>query len=211
MGAWEAGTAFDIFSAIDFEQALALDQLEGMVGNFAADQIRQLGDGLGSLLGSLDFQNNGEVLKDFSFDTLRVLSPEDFQGLDVQQLVDLANTTGGDGIVGLDAGQLQTMVGNIQADFFAEFDPSVVGGIFAGLDHDQIGGFDHETLEAALEAAGANLLGGLGDFNAIAGVNTAFDELANLADFDEALEQDGSFVIQDGVFSFFSGNLFGVN
>ena len=87
----------------------------------------------------------------------------------------------------------------------------MVGGMFAGLDQDQIGGFDHETLEAALEAAGANLLGGLGDFNAIADANTAFDELANLAGFGSALEQDGSFVIQDGVFDFFGGNLFGSN
>ena len=105
----------------------------------------------------------------------------------------------------------QNIVGSIQADRFEEFDPSVVGGMFAGLDQDQIGGFDHETLEAALEAAGANLLGGLGDFNAIADANTAFDELANLAGFGSALEQDGSFVIQDGVFDFFGGNLFGSN
>ncbi len=111
----------------------------------------------------------------------------------------------------LGAEQLETIVANIQADFFAEFDPSVVGGIFTGLDHDQIGGFDHETLEAVLEAAGANLLGGLGDFDAIAGAATAFDELANLANFGEALEQDGSFVIQDGAFNFFGGNLFGFN
>ena len=59
----------------------------------------------------------------------------------------------------MDAGQLHTMVENIKADVFGELDPSVVGGMFAGLDHDQIGGFDHETMEAALEAAAANLLG----------------------------------------------------
>ena len=68
-----------------------------------------------------------------------------------------------------------------------------------------------KPMEAALEAAGANLLGGLGDFNAIAGVNSDFDELANFAGFEGALEQDGSFVIQDGVFDFFGGDLFGVN
>ena len=45
----------------------------------------------------------------------------------------------------------------------------------------------------------------------IAGANTAFDELANLAGFSEALEQDGTFVLQDGVFDFFSGDLFGSN
>ena len=207
--AWEGGTAFDVFSTIGFEQALGLDQLEGIVGNFAAEHIQQLGDDLGGLLGSLDFHNNGDVLRDFSFDTLGILSPEDFQGLDVQQLVDLANTTGGDGIVGLDPQQIQNIVESIRAEFFEEFDPSVVGGMFAGLDHDQIAGFDHETLEAALEAVGANLLGGLGDFDAIAGANTAFDELANLVGFAEALELDGSFVIQDGAFVFFGGNLFG--
>lgn len=211
MGAWDGGTAFDVFSTIGFEQAVGLDQLEGIVGNFGADNIQQLGDDLGGLLGSLDFHNSGEVLQGFSFETLGVLSPEEFQGLGVQQLVDLANTTGGDGIVGLDAGQIQNIVGNIQSDSFGDFDPSVVGGMFAGLDNDQIGDFDHETLEAALEAAGANLLGGLGDFNAIAGANTDFDELANLAGFTEALEQDGSSVIQDGVFDIFGGNLFGSN
>ena len=211
MGAWEGNTAFDVFSTIGFDQALELDQLEGIVGNFAVDQIQQLGDDLGGLLGGLDFQNNGELLQDFSFDTLGVLSPEDFQGLGPQQLVDLANTTGGDGIVGLDAGQIQNILGNTQVDFFQEFDPSVLGGMFAGLDDEQIGGFDHETMGAALEAAGANLLGGLGDFDAIAGGDTAFDFLANLTDVGEALDQDGSFVIQDGVFDFFSGNLFGSN
>ena len=83
--------------------------------------------------------------------------------------------------------------------------------MFAGLDNDQIGGFDHETMKAALEAAGADLLGGLGDFGSIAGASTAFDELANLADLGAALEQDGASVIQDGAFIFFGGNLFGSN
>ena len=211
MGAWDGGTAFDVFSTIGFEAALDIDQLEGIVANFAAEHIQQLGDNLGSLLGSLDFHNNGEVLRDFSFDTLGVLSPEDFRELGVQQLADLANTTGGDSIVGLDAEQLHTMIENIRADAFGDFDPSVVGGMFAGLDHDQISGFDHETMEAALAAAGADLLGGLGGFDGIAGANTAFNELADLADLGAALEQDGSSVIQAGVINIFGGNLFGSN
>ncbi len=111
----------------------------------------------------------------------------------------------------MDAGQLHTMVENIKADVFGELDPSVVGGMFAGLDHDQIGGFDHETMEAALEAAAANLLGGLGDFSAISGANTAFNELAALADLGVALEQDGASAIQAGVINIFGGNLFGSN
>ena len=83
--------------------------------------------------------------------------------------------------------------------------------MFAGLDHDQIGGFDHETMEAALEAAGANLLGGLGDFSSISGASTAFNELAELADLGAALEQDGAFALQAGVIDIFGGNLFGSN
>ena len=211
LGLWNSGAAFDILATIGFEEAKGLDQFEGIVGNFGTDQIEQLGDQLTELLGELDFQNNGEILQGFSFGTLGVLSLEDFQGLGAQQLVDLANTTGGDGIVVLDTGQIQNLIGNIQTDSFGDFDPSVVGGLFAGLDSDQIGGFDHETLEAALEAVGANLLGGLGDFDGIAGASTAFDELANLAGFAEGLEQDGSSVIQDGAFDIFSGNLFGSN
>jgi len=109
----------------------------------------------------------------------------------------------------LDDGQLHTMVENIKADVFGESDPSVVGGMFAGLDHDQIGGFDHETMEASLEAAAANLLGGLG--GAISGANTAFNELAALADLGVALEQDGASAIQAGVINIFGGNLFGSN
>ena len=209
MGAWEGGKAFEVFSTLGFDEARGLDQLEGMVGRFDAEHIQQLGAGLGDLLGSLDFQNNGAVLKDFSFDTLTVLTPAEFESLGLEQLVNLTGTTGSDGIVGLDPGQIQTMVGHIGAGSFREFDPSVVGGMFAGLDFEQIGGFDHETMKAALEAAGADLLGGMGDFNAIAGANTAFDELANLADIGAALEQDGASVIQDGAFSFFGGNLFG--
>jgi hypothetical protein len=211
MGAWDGGTAFDVFSTFGFEAALGLDQLEGIVANFGAEHIQQMGDDLGSLLSGLDFQNNGEVLKDFSFDTLGVLSPEDFRGLGVQQLVNLANTTGGEGIVGLDAEQLHTMVESITSDHFGDFDPSVVGGMFAGLDHDQIGGFDHEAMKAALEAAGANLLGGLGDFNAISGASTAFDELANLDGIGSELGHDGAAVIQDGAFGFFGGDLFSLN
>ena len=103
------------------------------------------------------------------------------------------------------------MVENIKADVFGEFDPSVVGGMFAGLDHDQIGGFDHETMEAALEAAAANLLEGLGDFSALSGANTAFNELAALADLGAALEHDGASAIQAGVINIFGGNLFGSN
>ena len=69
-------------------------------------------------------------------------------------------------------------------------------------------------MEAALEAATANLLGGLGDFSAISGANTAFNELAGLAglaDLGVALEQDGASAIQVGVINIFGGNLFGSN
>jgi len=62
-----------------------------------------------------------------------------------------------------------------------------------------------------LEAAGANLLGGLGDFSSISGASTAFNELAELADLGAALEQDGSFALQAGVIDIFGGNLFGSN
>lgn len=83
--------------------------------------------------------------------------------------------------------------------------------MFAEMDPDQMGGFDFETMEAALEAAGANLLGGLGDFDGFNGADTAFEELAGLADFADALEHDGEFVIEEGVVDFFGGNLFGSN
>ena len=69
-------------------------------------------------------------------------------------------------------------------------------------------------MEAALEAATANLLGGLGDFSAISGANTAFNELAvlsGLADLGVALEQDSASAIQAGVINIFGGNLFGSN
>ena len=62
LGVWAGGTAYDVFSTIGLEQALYLDQLEGIVGNFAAEHIQQLGDNLDGLLGALDFQNNADVL-----------------------------------------------------------------------------------------------------------------------------------------------------
>ena len=204
MGNWGGGAAFDVFSTIGLDQALGLDQLEGIVGNFDPEQIQQLGGDLGDLLGNLDFQGNGEVLQDFSFGTLGVLSPAEFEALGGQQLADLANTTGGEGIVGLETDQILNIVGNVQAGAFGDFDPSVVGGLFAGLDHDQIGGFDDETMGAALEAAGANLLGGLGDFDSIASAGTAFDHLAELSEVLDAPTQPDAFNI-------FSGNLFGSN
>jgi hypothetical protein len=46
------------------------------------------------------------------------------------------------------------------------------------------------------------------NFDSISGANTAFDELANLADLGAALEQDGNSIINDGVFDLFGGNLF---
>lgn len=46
-------------------------------------------------------------------------------------------------------------------------------------------------------------------FESIFGANTAFDELANLADLGAALEQDGNSMINDGVFDLFGGSLFG--
>ena len=68
LGIWAGGASFDVFSTIGLDQALGLDQLEGIVGNFGPEQIQQLGGDLGSLLGGLDFQGNGEVLQNFSFD-----------------------------------------------------------------------------------------------------------------------------------------------
>ena len=89
LGIWEGGAAFDVFSTIGFDQAIGLDQLEGIVGNFDAGHIDQLGGQLGDLLGALDFENNGAILGDFSFGALSVLDPSEFQGLGVQGLIDL--------------------------------------------------------------------------------------------------------------------------
>lgn len=112
------------------------------MGNFDPTQIEQLGN----VLGTLDFSANAGVLEDFSFGTLSVLSGDEVQGLDVDHLVGLTNTTGGDAIIGLGAEQLETIVGNPQAEHFADFDPSVVGGLFAGMDGEQIIDFNQDTL-----------------------------------------------------------------
>ena len=81
--------------------------------------------------------------------------------------------------------------------------------MFAGLDGDQIGNFEEGTLVAALEAAGANLLGVLGDFNAIVGGDTSFDLLADATGLASALEQDGTGQLQEGAVGFLGGSLFG--
>ena len=206
---WEGGEAFEVFNTIGMEQVLGLDQLEGIVGNFSAEHVQLLGDNLGEILGALDFEAGAGVLGDFSFEALSSLSGDQVGALDPAHLIGLTNTTGGDNIIGLGAEQLETIVGNLQAGAFADFDPAVVGGMFAGLDGDQVGNIGIETLEAALEAAGANLLGGLGDFNAISGGATSFDLLADATDLTAALAQDGSGQLQEGAISFFSGSLFG--
>ena len=148
---------------------------------------------------------------DRTYDTLGVLSPEEFQALGGEHLANLANTTGGYGLLGLGGGQLFTMVDNIDVGAFGEFDPSVVGGIFAGLDQEQIAGIDYDAMDAAQEAAGAAFLGSQGDFAGIDGASTAFGELAGLTDLGAALEQDGAGVIHDGAFDLFGGDLFGSN
>ena len=206
---WEGGEAFDVFNTIGVEQALGLDQLEGIVGNFGAEHVEQLGENLGEILGALDFEAGAGVLGDFSFEALSSLSGDQVGALDPLHLIGLTNTTGGDNIIGLGAEQIETIVGNLEAGAFADFDPTVVGGMFAGMDGDQIGNFELETLGAALEAAGANLLGGLGDFNAISGGATSFDLLADATDLTDALAQDGSGQLQEGAVNFFSGSLFG--
>jgi hypothetical protein len=207
--AWEGAEAFEVFNTIGVEQASGLDQLEGIVGNFGAEHVRELGDSLGAVLGALDFEAGAGVLGDFSFEALSSLSGDQVGALDPAHLIGLTNTTGGDNIIGLGAEQLETIVGNLQAGAFADFDPAVVIGMFAGLDGDQIGNFGEETLVAVLEAAGANLLGGLGDFNAIVGGDTSFDLLADATDLAFALAQDGSGQLQEGAVGFFGGSLFG--
>jgi hypothetical protein len=207
--AWEGREAFEVFNTIGVERALGLDQLEGIVGNFGAEHVQQLGDNLGEILGALDFEAGAGVLGDFSFEALSSLSGDQVGALDPAHLIGLTNTIGGDNIIGLGAEQLETIVGNLQAGAFADFDPAVVGGMFAGLDADQIGNIGIETLGAALEAAGANLLGGLGDFNSISGGATSFDLLADATDLTSALAQDGSGQLQEGAVSFFGGSLFG--
>lgn len=207
MGAWDGNTAFNVFNSFGFEEALGIDQLEGIVASFDSEQIQGMGENPGGLLGGLDFQNNGEFLQGFSFDTLGILSLEEFESQGLGQLADLANTAGCDGLVVLEQDQLHTMVESIKADGFDDFDPTVVSGMFAGLDHEQIGEFDYDTTEAALEAVGADLLAGLGDFDAFFGANTAFEEWANLADFDAALGQDGDSAIRGGAAGLFGGDL----
>ena len=101
---WEGGEAFAVFNTIGVEQALGLDQLEGIVGNFRAEHVQQLGDNLGEILGALDFEAGAGVLGDFSFEVLSSLSGDQVGALDSAHLIGLTNTTGGENIIGLGAG-----------------------------------------------------------------------------------------------------------
>lgn len=209
-------SAFDVFNAVGLDGFRGTAQFDGLVANFRAGHIREIGDKFGDILDNLDFKANKGILGGFSFDALDAIAGGQAGGLgrpgfDPGKLADLANSVGGGEIFRLDREKLAGIVDNLDTNGFSGFDPSVVGGLFAGLDQDQIGGFGHETMAAALKAAGADLLGGLGDFNAIAGAYTSFGELANFGGLEGALEQDGSSVIQEGVFNFFGGNLFGSN
>ena len=185
----------------DIYATLELDSLE--------EHVEHLGEGLGQVLDALDFEGDSGNLEDFSLSTLNTLDDTEVRNLDPEHLVDLANTVGGNNIIDLDAEQIEIIVDNLEADTLTEFDPTVVGGMFAGLVDEQIVALEEETIAVALEAAGADLLGGLGDFNDIPGGATSFDLKADAADLAVALEQDGSGELQEEAVNFFSGSLFG--
>ena len=149
------------------------------------------------------------LLGGFSFDALDAIAGGQAGGLglsgfDPGTLAGLANSVGGGVIFNLASDKLADIVDNLDADGFANFDPAALSGMFAGLGHDQITGFDPAKMEAAIEAAEANFLGGFGGFEGIQGGDTDFGLLADLRDLGDVL---GGF--QGVALGIFSGDLFG--
>ena len=204
-------TALDVLGAVGLGELQDLDQFDGVIANLRAEHIQNLGGQIGEILANLDFRTNGALLGDFSFGALDAIAGGQTEGfglsdLDSGKLADLANSVGGGRIFHLETGKLEDMVNSLDANGFNQFDPTAVSGIFAGLNHDQIVGFDTDKLEAAIEAAGANFLGGIGAFDGIAGRDAAFDQLARFQDLGNALEG-----FEGAALAIFAGNLFAEN
>ena len=211
VGLIDGGVSLNVLTTVGVSEFQNLDQFDGLVANLRLDQIQELGARFGQVLDNLDFQANGALLGGFSFDALDAIAGGQVGGLDLLgfdsgKLAELANSVGGGQIFHLDAGKLEDFVNSVDANGFNQFDQSVVGGVFAGLDHDQIVGFDPDKIEAAIEAAGANFLGGIGGFGGIAGGDAAFDQLARFQDLDTVLEE-----FQGAALAIFAGNLFALN
>ena len=178
-----------------------------MIANLRSEHIQNLGGQIGAILDNLDFQANGALLGGFSFGALDAIFGDGevtLGGPDAPgKIADLANSVGGGQIFHLDSAKLEELIGSLDPAGFAGFDPNALSGVFAGLGHDQIVGFDIDKIEAAFEATGAGRLGGTGSFDGIAGGNTAFDQLARFQVLETAL--DG---FEGAALDIFSGNLF---
>jgi len=99
------------------------------------------------------------------------------------------------------------MVTNLEAGDFGALDPGAVSGMVAGLDGDQLGTLDDGHQEAALDALGADLLGGgAANFDDITGGATSFDLLADVAG---PAAGDGGTALQGDALDIFGGALFG--
>jgi hypothetical protein len=220
LGVIGGDTAFDVLGAVGLGEIQNLDQFDGLVANLRAEHIQQLGGELTQVLDNLDFQANGALLGGFSFDvldqifgdgevTLRGLDAifgdgkATLGGLDTSgKLADLANSVGGGRIFRLDSGKLENLVNSVDPNGYANWDPNALSGAFAGLGHDQIVGFDKDKMEAAINAAGANFLGGT-SWEETTGGATGFGLLAQFQDLEVAHEG-----FQSAAIDFFAGNLF---
>jgi hypothetical protein len=110
------------------------------------------------------------------------------------------------------------MVLNLEAGDFGDLDAGAVSGMVAGLDGSQLGTLDADHLEATLDALGADLLGGgAANFGNIAGGDTGFELLADVAGtvtvdgetLASALVADGGSTLQGDALDIFGGGLFG--
>ncbi|MBC8279198.1 MAG: hypothetical protein H8E48_00285 [Chloroflexi bacterium] len=208
LGVMGGENAFDVLGAVGLGDFQGLPQFDGLVANFGRDQIDGLGQEFGQVLESLDFQNNGALLGDFSFEALDGLFATagggPFGGGDLRvpdHLADLANSVGGGQIFHLHPDKLEGLLDEVDPTDFSNFDPAAFSGIFAGLDQDRIADFDPGRAQAAIDAAGANFLGGSGGFGGISGGDTAFDQIAGAQDSaDDFLSVEWAAI--------FGGNLF---
>jgi len=206
LGVMGSNTAFDVLATVGMSELQGLEQFDGLVANFGSEQIQELAGQFGDVLDNLDFQANGALLGDFSFNALDTGLGNNFSfGVERElRLVDLANSVGGGRIFEIDPESLADLVGDVDPETYASFDPRALTGMFAGLDHNQITGLDSARAEAAIEAAGANFFDGIGEFDGIAGGDTAFDLLASVQDLGAVLEG-----FQADAVDVFGGNLFG--
>ena len=177
-GGLDANSAFNIFDTLGVQDALGLESLGGIVGQFDASIFEELGNpGAFDVVKALEARDFEALDTAAAFGFCTILDHSQLTEVEIDNLIGLFSSVG-EGASNLPADHINSYINSIGTEDIGTLDPAVAGNLVGAAGDDDISNLASDLQEAYLNTLAADLLGiGAAGFGAAGTADTVFNFL----------------------------------